>query len=109
MKDKNISNSYSRIKITVLRRTLNEDFAKEYTKEKIELCPKNSEGQVYISIDGAKPEGFCDYAWRDIYKYIFALTFKGNFGMWMKNSKTVIACCTDGIRPVFYKIERVEG
>jgi len=40
-------------KITVLRRIINEDFAKEYTKEKIELCPKNSEGLVYISIDGA--------------------------------------------------------
>jgi uncharacterized repeat protein (TIGR04076 family) len=95
-------------RITVLRRTINEDFAKEYSKDKIELCPRNSEGQVYISIDGAKPDGFCDYAWRDIYKYVFTLNFDGNFGVWMKDQNTVITCCTDGIRPVFYKIERIE-
>jgi len=96
-----------KIKITVLRRTINEDFAKKYSKHKIELCPKNTEGQVYISIDGAKPENFCDFAWIDIYKYVFALLFKGNFDMWMRDLSTVITCCTDGIRPVFYKIERM--
>jgi uncharacterized repeat protein (TIGR04076 family) len=55
-----------KIKIIVLRCTINEDFKKEYTKEKIGLYPKNSEGQVYISVDGAKPENFCEFAWRDI-------------------------------------------
>lgn len=95
-------------KITVLRRTINEDFANEYTKEKSELCPKTSEGQVFFSIDGAKPEDFCEFAWIDIYKYIFTLKFKGNFSDWMKEPNIVITCCTDGIRPVFYKIERVE-
>jgi len=98
----------AKCKITVLRRTINEDFAREYTKEKITLCPKNSEGQVYISTDGAKPENFCEFAWIDIYKYVFALMFNGNFGMWMKDQKTVIASCTDGIRPVIYKIEKIE-
>lgn len=92
----------------MLRRTINKDFAREYTKEKIELCPKNAEGQVFISLDGAKPENFCDFAWIDINKYVFALLFRGNFDMWMKDSNTVITCCTDGIRPVFYKIERIE-
>jgi len=98
----------AKCKITVLKRIINEDYAKEYTKGKIELCPKNIEGQEYISIDGAKPEGFCNFAWIDIYKYVFALLFKGNFDMWMRDSGTVITCCTDGIRPVFYKIERIE-
>ena len=98
----------AKCKITELRRTINEDFAIEFTKEKVDLCPKNTEGQEYISVDGAKPENFCDFAWIDIYKYVFALLFKGNFNMWMKDSRTVIACCTDGIRPVFYKIERIE-
>jgi len=95
-------------KITVLRRTINEDFANEYTKAKSELCPKTSEDQVFFSIDGAKPDDFCEFAWIDIYKYIFALTFKGNFNEWMIGPNIVIACCTDGIRPVFYKIERVK-
>ena len=94
-------------KITVLKRTINEDFAKQYSKDKTEPCPNNSEGQVYFSINGAKPDGFCEFAWRDIYKYVFTLLFKGDFGEWMKDPNTVIACCTDGIRPVFYKIERI--
>jgi uncharacterized repeat protein (TIGR04076 family) len=98
----------AKCKITVLKRSINEDFAKVYTKEKVELCPINTEGQEYISIDGEKPENFCSFAWRDIYKYVFTLLFDGNFGMWMKDSGSVIACCTDGIRPVFYKIERIE-
>ena len=98
----------ARIKITVLRRTINEDFARKYSKHKLELCPKNSEEQEYISIDGAKPENFCDYAWIDIYKYVFSLTFKGNFDRWMRDSNTVITCCTDGFRPVVFKVERIE-
>ncbi len=98
----------AKCKITVLKRSINEDFAREYTKEKVDLCPRNTEGQEYISIDGAKPENFCEFAWIDIYKYGFALIFNGNFGMWMKDSKTVIASCTDGIRPVIYKVERIE-
>lgn len=98
----------AKCKITVLRRTINRDFALKYTKGKVDLCPRNAEDQEYISTDGAKPENFCDFAWFSIYKYIFTLLFKGSFDMWMKDSETVIACCTDGIRPVFYKIERIE-
>ena len=79
-----------KIKLTVLRRTINEDFAKKYTKKKTELCPKNSEGQVYFSINGVKPENFCDFAWFSIYKYVYTLLFKGNFDTWMKDSNNVI-------------------
>jgi len=96
------------IKITVLKRELHEDFAREYTKGKLELCPRNSEGQIYISKDGAKPEGFCNFSWIDINKYVYTLFFKGSFDMWMKDRNTAIAGCTDGIRRVIYKIERIE-
>jgi uncharacterized repeat protein (TIGR04076 family) len=49
-------------KITVIKRSINEDFARKYTKEKVELCPRNIEGQEYISIDGEEPENFCSFA-----------------------------------------------
>ncbi|MFX1375620.1 MAG: TIGR04076 family protein [Promethearchaeota archaeon] len=95
-------------KITVLKQSINEDFAKKFTKEKVDLDPRNTEGQKCISIDGEKSENFCSFAWRDIYNYCFALIFDGNFSMWMKEPRSVIICCTDGIKPDFYKIERIE-
>jgi len=27
---------------------------------------------------------------------------------WMKNENEMIACCSDGTRPVIYKIERID-
>ena len=53
------------------------------------------------------PEGFSDWAWTDIHKYVAILARGGNMigvkpGMFVTN-------CTDGFRPVFYKLERIEG
>ena len=28
---------------------------------------------------------------------------------WMKADNTFISCCTDGIKPVVFKLERIEG
>ena len=106
--DKRKGEHMTRCKITVLKRTINEEFVSEYTNGKTELCPTNTDDQEFISIDGAKPEGFCDFAWIDIYKYVFCLLFGGKFDKWMTPRGTVIACCTDGARPVFFKIERID-
>ncbi|MFA6363123.1 TIGR04076 family protein [Methanoregula sp.] len=27
---------------------------------------------------------------------------------WMKDERTMIACCSDGIRPVVFRIERID-
>ncbi|MCK4693736.1 MAG: TIGR04076 family protein, partial [Anaerolineales bacterium] len=27
---------------------------------------------------------------------------------WIKQSGTIITCCTDGLRPVIFKVERIE-
>ena len=100
----------ARCKITVLRLMFNEDLAKEYAKE-VGVCPQFEEGQVFTS-DGVKPEGFCEEAWTAIGKYVFTFSsggggfFKGN---WMKDEKVMIACCNDGVRPVVFKLERIDG
>lgn len=52
-----------KVKITVLRKTLIEDLAKEYGTEGLTKCPMLQEGQVFYA-DYAKPKGFCDEAWR---------------------------------------------
>ena len=31
-----------------------------------------------------------------------------NFGMWYENENIIIACCSDGTRPVYFKIEKIE-
>jgi uncharacterized repeat protein (TIGR04076 family) len=33
---------------------------------------------------------------------------QGLFEDWMKDDKSLITCCTDGIRPVIFKVERLE-
>mgnify|MGYP003373746623 CR=1 FL=1 len=55
-----------KVKITILKTTLQEDLAKEYGVEGLSPCPLMMEGEVYHA-DYAKPEGFCDEAWKAIY------------------------------------------
>ena len=49
----------NRVRITVLRKTLQEDLAKEYGVAGLTQCPMLTEGQVFYA-DYAKPEGMCD-------------------------------------------------
>lgn len=103
----------SKVKITVLKRCLNTELADEYCNCKVDLCPTFKEGQEFIaSFD--MPDGFCGSAWNDISKYVMTLISGGNFSKdffdgWMKDDNQMIACCSDGIRPVVFKIERIEN
>ena len=76
------------------------------TDRKFEICKAFEEGQEFIvEINGNRPEGFCVWAWNDLFKDISILHFGGNFP-WAKEGST-ITCCTDGIRPVSFKLERI--
>ena len=55
-----------RCRITVLKRHFDEELAKEYGSKGIGKCPMLKEGQIFYA-DYAKPEGFCDEAWKAIY------------------------------------------
>lgn len=101
----------TKCKITVLRKMFNQDLADEYCKEEAVPCSVFTEGQEFIydhSGEGNKPENFCEWAWHDIYKTVFTLSSKGTFENWMKDEKSIIQCCTDGIRPVIFKVERID-
>ncbi|RJS89401.1 TIGR04076 family protein [Candidatus Bathyarchaeota archaeon] len=54
------------------------------------------------------PEGFCSWAWDDISKVVNVLRFGGNFP-WFEEEGISINCCTDGLRPVIFKIERIQA
>ena len=105
----------NKCKLTVLKTTFDEELAKEYGAPGLGPCPLMKEGQVFYA-DYAKPEGFCDEAWKAIYQYVFALANGANmdngwyFGDWINEGhKDVAICsCNDGLRPVIIKIERTD-
>ena len=97
------------VRITVIKKTLMEDIVAEYASDPAySSCEYLEEGQVFTYNDHTKPEGFCDEAWRVIYPYALALhTGGGNFydGGWLKKGKMAICSCSDGLRPVYFKLE----
>ena len=64
--------------------------------------------------DYAKPQGFCDEAWKAIYQYVFALAHGADmtlfyYGDWIKKPGVAIVSCNDGLRPVIMKLEATEN
>ena len=101
-----------KVKITVLKTTLDEELAREYGAENLTACPMLEAGQVFHA-DYAKPEGFCDEAWKAIYQYAFALAHGAGknvfyYGDWIDREGVAICSCNDGLRPVIMKIERTD-
>ena len=99
------------VKITVLKTLFHQDLADEYRRPDVHYgpCPSFAEGQEFmVHYLAERPEAFaCDWAWDDIHKLVLALMLNGDFGTWMKDPNVFITCCTDGIKPVVFKLERV--
>ena len=100
-----------KVKITILKTTLQEDLAREYGVDGLTTCPMMNEGEVYYA-DYAKPENFCDEAWKAIYQYVFALAHGIDeiwyYGDWIKTPGVAIVSCNDGLRPVIKKLEKTD-
>jgi len=101
----------NKIQIKILK-TMVFNELQHYCDSKIERCPCFNEGQIFETTY-EKPQGFCDWAWKDIHSYITSFMTGGNFSSdifegWMKDKNTMIACCTDGVRPVIFEIKRIE-
>lgn len=80
-----------KVKITVLKKHFDKELAAEYGAEGLGACPMLREGQVFYA-DYAKPEGFCDEAWKAIYQYVFALAHGAGkevfyYGDWIKKAR----------------------
>lgn len=101
-----------KVKITVLKTTFDPELAAEYGVEGLSKCPMHSVGDVFYA-DYAKPEGFCDVAWKAIYQYAFALAHGAPtdlfyYGDWIRKPGCAICACNDGLRPVIFKLERTD-
>ncbi|MBM4045902.1 MAG: TIGR04076 family protein [Planctomycetes bacterium] len=73
-------------------------------------CQVFVEGQEFIWPSGgnAAPEGFrCAGAWDDIHRHITVLPLGGKH-YWMNEEGKYLTCCTDGFRPVIFRLDRLE-
>jgi uncharacterized repeat protein (TIGR04076 family) len=101
-----------KIKITVLRKFSSKDvlgydfkFPNGYV---VKDCDTVQEGQEFIvENELTMPEGFCRWAWVDIYRDIAILTMKGNFAEG-EFAGLKYSACSDGLKPVVFKLERIE-
>lgn len=101
-----------KVKITVLKTTLDKELAMEYGADNLTACPMLKKGQVFYA-DYAKPDGLCDEAWKAIYQYVFALAHGAGagtfyYGDWIKTPGVAICSCNDGLRPVIFKLEATD-
>ena len=95
------------VKITVARTLETGDLFDQHAIEGMTpTCTRVNAGQVFVSRDMQMPEGFCSWAWADIQRDVSHLALGGDYP-WMKQKGTTLACCTDGLRPVIFKLERV--
>jgi uncharacterized repeat protein (TIGR04076 family) len=98
-------------KITVVKRTLNQDLAGQYldVEEPLVACTQFSDGQEVVAEHPyGMPDGFCPWAWADIRHDIMTVATGGDLP-WLKQPGTALAGCTDWFRPVIFKIERLDS
>ena len=97
-----------KMKITVLKRMFFQELADDFCQPDTSICSAFSDGQEFVVEGLEQPEGFCSWAWNDIHKCYMTLLKGGSFEPWMKENNNIIACCTVGIRPVVFNIERID-
>lgn len=95
------------VKITVIAQLDTGDLRERYGKDVTPTCKYCKVGDVFIVEGFKKPEGFCDWAWADIFRDIVHLALGGDY-YWMKEKGTAVSCCTDGLRPAIFKLERIK-
>ncbi len=107
-----MSSAMPKCKITVLKRTLNQDLINQYLDDEYKdtgPCECFTDGQEIVIEDySIVPDGFCASAWADIRKDILTVAMGANMPG-IKQRGTVITGCTDWFRPVIFKVERLEN
>ncbi len=97
------------VKITAIRKASYPDLSAIY-ENPIEHACDIAEGDVFISVDGKCPEGFCGSAWESMRSFVEELANGGGnfYDGWMKNPYSAMISCNDGFRPVSFYIEVIE-
>ena len=97
------------VRITVKEMVKHQHLIDEYENPILHTCDMKM-GQVFISINGQCPEGFCDSAWQSVKPFVEVLANGGGnfYDGWMKNEKSAMISCNDGFRPVSFLLETIE-
>ena len=102
-----------KVKITVLKRVNVNDLFDEnppaaYDENWITpQCKRFADGQEFVVDSHNCPPDFCNWAFSDIQRDLVHVLY-GGYYPWMKEKGVAISCCTDGLRPVIFKLERIE-
>ena len=93
------------VRITVVKRPLHSDLIAEYLPQFAEQavpCEKFEVGESFLvdRFPPEKPEGFCDWAWVDIQRNVAAALLGAKL-----TPGCEFTCCSDGLRPVTFRIE----
>jgi uncharacterized repeat protein (TIGR04076 family) len=72
-------------------------------------CQIFKKGQEFmVEKDLEKPKDFCSWAWTDIQRDVVVLSFGGHFPAIKEGLSVTYSCCTDGLRPVIFRLEKIE-
>ena len=98
-----------KVRISVLKKAFHEDLSKQYENPISHAC-NLSLGQVFISEDAKMPIGMCPEAWKSLKEWVERLASgeENFFDGWMKNPKSAVISCNDGIRPVSFLLEVID-
>lgn len=89
-----------------MRKAHYDDLMQKYENPLEHACDV-SEGQVFISRGGQKPEGLCPLAWESMEKFVKELAAGGGnfYDGWMRDPHSAMISCNDGFRPVSFYIQ----
>ena len=93
-----------RVRITVLKKYFDQAIVDQFaaSPEKWTACTHFEVGQQFettLDAPWEMPAGFCGWAWADIQKLVY--------GMARGGQDVFVTCCTDGYRPVVFKLEKL--
>ena len=100
----------AKLKITVLKRQDPDEIFDELPVKRQDWmvpCELYEEGQEFILDRLSMPEGFCGSAWQTIYPNARTLFYGGDLPFFEEEG-TSVTCCADGMRPVIFKLERIQ-
>jgi len=93
------------VRITVLKKLFHREFIEKFSRnpELWTPCQHFKEGQEFVTSGETPwemPQGFCGWAWADVQKLVY--------GMARGGLDVFVTCCTDGYRPVIFKLEKIK-
>ena len=107
-----------KVKLTVIDKKLYPELQAQYCADpESGACPVYEIGDEFVFERYGEADDFwkmgmgrqCSEAWDAIARYIYTGLQGGSIMRgWMKDERVMIACCSDGTRPVIFKIERMD-